>query len=306
MRLLTTLLFLSATKTVHSWGELGHRTVAYLAQKRLTPAAQNLVDGLLADDQALDISDAAVWADSVRKTPGYYHTGGWHFIDAEDDPPRTCNVNYTRDCNPQPGCIISAITNMTFRLSNPNLSIANQNEALKFIIHFLGDIHQPLHTEHLSFGGNLIHVCFDGRCDAKMNLHSTWDKEIPHKYRGLPPVDRGDPVLKAEAKKWADELSDSTSTDRDVGCTDITNPQTCALEWANEANSYICSYVLHPGVQWVKDNDLGGKYYEGAFPVIETLITKGGLRLAAWLNAVAEKRADRGGVGEGAQEVIEL
>lgn len=130
MRVPNAFALLCAIPAVHGWGELGHRTVAYLAEKYLSSAASDLVDNLLANNRGWDISDGALWADAVKHRRGYNHTGKWHYIginphsntekvllsngshiDAADDPPRYCNVNYRRDCKPGPGCIVSAISN---------------------------------------------------------------------------------------------------------------------------------------------------------------------------------------------------
>lgn len=80
MRFVNSLPFLAAIPLVHGWSELGHRTVAYLAQKYLTDEASKLVNSLLENDQGYDISDAALWADSIKRRPGYTHTAVWHYI----------------------------------------------------------------------------------------------------------------------------------------------------------------------------------------------------------------------------------
>lgn len=80
MRFAFALPLLSATPFAHAWGELGHRTVAYLAEKYLTSEGSNLVSTLLANDRGWDISDAALWADSIKRRKGYTHTGAWHYI----------------------------------------------------------------------------------------------------------------------------------------------------------------------------------------------------------------------------------
>lgn len=80
MKSLSCVLLLGAANTVYGWGELGHRTVAYLAEKHLTPAASKWVNGLLKNEKDWDISDAAIWPDSVRKKDPWKHTGPWHYI----------------------------------------------------------------------------------------------------------------------------------------------------------------------------------------------------------------------------------
>lgn len=104
------------TPWVSCWGEIGHRTIGYLAEKYFDQAGAALVEELIAPDKKFDISDAAVWADLQKwKWP---YTKPWHFVDAKDDPPAACGVNYNSDCPEDDGCIIGAIRNM---VTSPHL-----------------------------------------------------------------------------------------------------------------------------------------------------------------------------------------
>jgi hypothetical protein len=124
---------------------------------------------------------------------------------------------------------------------------------------------------------------------------------------------------KPAAAKWAAQLAErvkltssaSPSADLDLGlsladqCTDLADPNSCGIEWATEANSLVCAYVLAPGLDWVKENDLGrGEYYEGAAPVVELQIGRAGVRLAAWVNAIATVLAEADGTAAGEQGVV--
>ncbi|KAH0536607.1 hypothetical protein FGG08_006540 [Glutinoglossum americanum] len=290
--LLSTLLFFSTLVHLSNcWGHLGHRTVAYLAQKQLSPAGASYVTRLLRSE---DISKASLWADEYRGRREGRFTSDWHFIDANDDPPRRCNVEYNRDCRPRTGCVVSAITNMTTRANDPSLPPKQHYEALKFLLHFIGDIHQPLHTEKLQKGGNGIHVLFDGE---EVDLHKVWDTRIPDKHRDN--EGSGIPAEKSHASAWADQLISVGTSEDWLKCTDITRAEDCALEWANEANDYICSYVLKNDVE---GEELGGEYYDGAVPIVDELVAKAGFRLAAWIEGLAAERAammERGVVFEG-------
>ncbi|ORY18925.1 S1/P1 nuclease, partial [Clohesyomyces aquaticus] len=280
------LLVLTALPAARAWGELGHRTVGYLAEKYFTDEASTMVSELLANDRGYDISDAALWADSVRRRKGYTHTGPWHYIDAEDKPPKQCGVKYNRDCKPEEGCVVSAIANMTTRLLNTTLPSDQHKESLMFIIHFIGDIHQPLHTEALDRGGNEIHACFDSHCGKKENLHSIWDKDIPHKMRGLPSSEGDDVELKGAAKEWADELFGKNEAREECTASEWKGAEDCALEWAGESNKYVCDYVLKKGKPWIESHDLGVEYFKGAVPVVNELVGKAGARLGAYINAL--------------------
>jgi hypothetical protein len=264
---------------VLAWGNIGHRTVAYLAEKYLSPGATTYVSALLGD---ADISDAAVWPDEVRRSREFHYTAGWHFIDAEDNPPQLCQVNYNRDCNPGPGCVVSAIANMTERVNDPGLSSYDKGNALKFLLHFIGDIHQPLHTEAEERGGNSIKVEWGRR---KTNLHSVWDSSIIEKLIGW---HEGDDE-QSFAKDWANKLYSADARGLQLGseCDNIQDAQDCALGWASEANQWVCTYVLKDDVAGVEGRDLSGDYYDGAVPIVEDLVGKAGRRLAAWVNALA-------------------
>lgn len=164
-----------------------------------------------------------------------------------------------------------------------------------YLIHFFGDIHQPLHVESILRGGNEIHVCFDNRC-SKENLHGIWDTDIIHKINGLKHSEKHNQE-KGAAAKWADQLYNSHQAieiaPTAAECNNIQDPESCSMQWAAEANSYVCSYVLQPGISWLESNDLGGGYYDGAVPIVEGQISKAGVRLAAWVNALAAGSAPR-------------
>jgi hypothetical protein len=182
----------------------------------------------------------------------------------------------------------------TSRLNDFDLDAVQQGEALMFLIHFLGDIHQPLHTEDMDKGGNDIPVCFDRDC-SDMNLHSVWDTEIPNKHRGVarhirPPAKK-EAVEKEAAASWAEDLhaaNQAKGLAMSKECGDIQKAQRCALSWANEANSHVCSYVISQ----LTHDDLGGQYYDGAVPIVDELIGKAGLRLGRWINALAAARSN--------------
>jgi hypothetical protein len=172
-----------------------------------------------------------------------------------------------------------------------------------FTMHFLGDIHQPLHTEYLSRGGNDISVCFDSSC-GRTNLHSVWDSFIPAKLRNVSAHGESDEEDRHNAKLWANEIwnstkdhYNSTSGAVELGdvseCRGVKTPIQCALKWANESNAWICKYVLAKGAPWLREHDLAGEYFDGAAPVVQDMVTKGGLRLGGWMNALVEERLKR-------------
>lgn len=175
-----------------------------------------------------------------------------------------------------------------------------------YILHFIGDLHQPLHTEGLARGGNDIHVCFDHRC-SRENLHGIWDTDIVHKINGLHHSEKYNEE-KLAAKKWADELFNATTLNVQDECSDVEAAESCSLKWTVETNKLVCSHVFAPGVDWLKENDLGGDYYTSAAPIVTAQIANAGIRAGAWINAIAALRTERGIVVpmEGAAENLEL
>ncbi|KAF2811258.1 uncharacterized protein BDZ99DRAFT_385627 [Mytilinidion resinicola] len=275
-------LLLTTTPLVSAWGTLGHDTVAYIAQNFVTNATESWAQGILADTSSSYMASVATWADTYRYTAAGKFSAPYHFIDAEDDPPKSCGVDYKRDCG-ESGCVVSAIQNYTSRVVDKSLSTTEKQMALKWIIHFIGDIHQPLHDEALDVGGNTISVTFDG---TETNLHHIWDTNMPEKFIGGYSL--------ADASSWAKNLtariktgdykSDASGWLHGISLDD---PVSSSMAWATESNAYVCSTVLTGGVDAVEGKELDGGYYDAATPVIEVQIARAGYRLAAWLNLIA-------------------
>jgi hypothetical protein len=107
---------LQLASTVSAWGELGHETIALIAQNFVSTTTKTFCQKILNDTSDTYLSSVASWADSYRYTAAGKFSAPYHFIDAEDNPPHTCNVDYQRDCGAA-GCVVSAITNYV-RASN--------------------------------------------------------------------------------------------------------------------------------------------------------------------------------------------
>ena len=159
------------------WGQEGHAIVAEIAQRRLDPQTLAKIETLLKSEApSLDAPSVALasigsWADDYRaQHPG---TANWHFVD----------ILYERgtydpgvDCKPDPkagDCIINAIDRARKTLADCGKPAEDRTEALKFLVHFVGDVHQPLHTaDRNDHGGNDVQVTFFGQ---PMKLHAVWD-----------------------------------------------------------------------------------------------------------------------------------
>ncbi|KAF2738667.1 hypothetical protein EJ04DRAFT_520320 [Polyplosphaeria fusca] len=281
---------LAAIPQACAWGTLGHTTVALIAQNFASKDTITFVQNLLNDSSATYMANVATWADSYRSTAEGKFSAPLHYIDANDSPPEICNVDFDRDC-PEEGCVVSAIANYTTRVKDAKVSNVEQQKALKWIIHFLGDIHQPLHDEALEVGGNTINVTFS---NTKTNLHHIWDSNMPEKLVGGYAI--------SDAEKWSKTLiADITNgtyaneTSSWLEGMNIEDAQSSAMVWATDSNAFVCSTVVPDGVDGVEGKELEGAYYDTAIPVIEMQIAKAGYRLAAWLNYIVTGEA---GVGK--------
>jgi hypothetical protein len=109
-RLFVTSFTLQLASSVCAWGAIGHDTVALIAQNFVSANTTAFAQKILSDTSSTYLQSVANWADSYRATAAGKFSAPFHFIDAEDNPPHTCNVDYQRDCGAA-GCVVSAITN---------------------------------------------------------------------------------------------------------------------------------------------------------------------------------------------------
>ncbi|KAF7597172.1 hypothetical protein BBP40_009511 [Aspergillus hancockii] len=272
---------LALAQLTHAWGNLGHETVAYIAQSFVAPSTEKFCQKILGDNSTSYLANIATWADTYKYTEAGEYSKPYHYIDAQDDPPHSCGVDYERDCG-SVGCSISAMQNYTdILLTSPTGSEAAN--ALKFVVHIIGDTHQPLHDENLETGGNGIYVTYDGE---ETNLHHIWDSNMPEDAAGGYSL--------SVAKSYADLLTARIRTGQysrkkktwNKGI-DIKDTVATSMIWAADANSFVCSTVLEDGLEYINSTDLSGDYYTKSQPVFEELIAKAGYRLAAWLDLIA-------------------
>src|SRR5580704_5168579 len=150
------------------WGPEGHSLIARIAEAQLTPAVHAKVVEILGPN--VTMASVASWPDEIRRSRP--ETGEWHYIDIPIDRP---HLDMTRDC-PKGDCVIRKIEDFEVVLHDPNSSALQRREALLFLIHFVGDMHQPLHdSDNKDKGGNDVRVTYNGR---NMNLHSLWDSGL--------------------------------------------------------------------------------------------------------------------------------
>lgn len=253
-----------------AWGPRGHSLVASLANDALTPAARSEIARLLADDPGQDLAGIASWADELRErdpTLGR-RSARWHYVNlAEND----CHYDATRDC-PGGDCVVEAIRVQTAILADHDQSLEARRQALKFVVHFIGDVHQPLHAGYAhDKGGNTFQVNLDGKGS---NLHRLWDSGLLNtlglnttrylqRLRGLPIPAASPAPEPSEHRRGTHELA---IADR-------------ASQWARHS----CSIVLQPGF-YPAQAKIHNDYMQAWRPVVEAQLRLGGAHLAAVLN----------------------
>jgi len=274
-----------------TWGPKGHSVAAAIAQSLLTKKADAKAWLLL--NTTMSDEKVASYADNVRMLPQYSWSKPLHFIDTPD---WVCNYDYKRDCRDPPQdpagqidfCADGAIVNFTRRAADNTLPPFLQAQAVKFLIHFIGDIHQPMHVSFVGDrGGNSYNGTFD-TSSKKINLHSLWDSVMINK--------RIKDDFDNDMTKWQDYLINRVKNDLKPSrphwewCSYTTAPfSACSTDWAVESLSLACNYgyVDVDGKTHIKNNfHLGVPYYNRVLPIIELQIAKAGVRLAHVLNAM--------------------
>lgn len=248
-----------------AWGHEGHRLTALVAQTYLTPQTRTAVQELLGKES---MADVASWADEYRQS--HPETGAWHFADTPSteekyNRERDCPVSKTDPASPWRDCVVDRIAYFEMRLGDKTLSHEQRAEALKYLIHLIGDIHQPLHLLGDARGGNDIKVTFMGSalCGSyNCNLHGTWDDAM---------IEHHD---LSEKKYVAFLLADihEHSWEKLAGATPV--------QWANASHRYAVNALVPNGAQ------LDSKYYAAEIPVVDSQLSLGGLRLARVLNTI--------------------
>jgi len=201
----------AAVETSHAWGPVGHETVALIAESYLSPAAKEKIASILGPNAGM--ADVSNWADSMRMFRPY--TAPWHFIDlevrqtlTEEDELRFCAKG---------DCVVDQIGQDIAVLKNPTADLERKQEALKFLIHFVGDVHQPLHCadDHDRGGNEKIVRYWDpskrslegghGKGE-KIKLHAFWDRLLEihtGEDPGILAAVLGGEITSAKRKRWS-------------------------------------------------------------------------------------------------------
>ncbi|GAB5496120.1 MAG: S1/P1 nuclease [Phycisphaerales bacterium] len=243
------------------WGRDGHAIVANIAWRELSPEARDEIKKLLGESSLPEI---ASWADVVRRDPNYDWSAPMHYVNMPID---ATGYDHERDCPPE-GCVVSAVDRFAAVLKDRNASAQDRGEALMFIVHFVGDMHQPMHGGRAEDrGGNSIEITF---FDESTNLHRIWDSGI----------------LNASSNEtWperADRLYDSIDEmDRVAWLADTAeaNWLDSSGRWAFESHNLAEQYAYIV----TNNSTVGAEYVSETAPVAELRLKQAGIRLAAVL-----------------------
>lgn len=243
-----------------AWGPAGHRIVGTAAHAMLDPKARQEVDRILAFGgqghtvEALD--NACNWPDEVRETTEWEWSSPLHYVNI---PRSTAHYSAQRDCR-EGLCVTAAITRYANELAQPQLSLERRWQALAFICHFVGDVHQPLHAGFRDDrGGNQVDIEYGGQ---EWNLHHFWDSVVAAEKLESEPGMVADIV-----KNGRPELANSWSPLE-------------AADWTEQ------SHALAVEAAYPEDKEISPEFAEQAWQIIQAQWLNASLRLALVLNAV--------------------
>jgi hypothetical protein len=248
---------LSGPAPALAWGPQGHQTIAELANRQLRPAARAEVARLLAGEAVPTLAGVSYWADEVRaEKSGTIQTSRWHYVNFKGGD---CAYVPARDC-PDGNCVIAAINRNFLALSDRSRPDAERRDALKFLVHFVGDVHQPLHASPIDDrGGNDYQVSYRGQ---GRNLHSVWDSLI------LPP-----------AAQSPGDYAQSLSLRSPLPVDPTRKSDRPAVDWAVESCRLVEDRSFYPQGHVITDD-----YLKTHRALVELRLRQAGSRLADMLN----------------------
>jgi S1/P1 Nuclease len=244
-------------------------------------------------------ADSSTWADDERGVRP--ETAPWHFIDIPRDASKSDIAQY---CPPKTGCLTSTLAHQLAVLRNRSAGALSRADALRYVIHFVGDIHQPLHTStNNDRGGNCVPVSFFERAPEETNLaaeayspnlHEVWDVEIIERFaQGRTPqqiandLDRNfQPKIEKQRPPATDFLAWAWESHQLAETAAYGKlPHKIAVEQPREISS--CGDDNDVAARMLRlDESLNQAYQDAAAPVVEEQLEKAGIRLAALLNSL--------------------
>jgi len=233
------------------WGQIGHRTVGHIADGMVSKKAQKQLRRVLGHETLAEVS---TWMDEVKSDDAYDYANSWHYCTIPD------GMTYEEAPEQEGGDVIWAIETIIEELKAGGLSAEDESTKLKFLVHLVGDIHQPLHVGNgEDRGGNDARVQYFG---TKTNLHSVWDSRMIEgkQYSYTEFADWINHPSKTQVKEWQ---------------------AASVREWAYESMSYRDQVYDVP-----ENGRLSYEYGYKYFDIIKLRILQGGIRLAGVINEI--------------------
>ncbi len=235
------------------WGRTGHRATGEVAEKYLSKKAKKQISDLL-DGQSLAF--VSTYGDDIKSDPQYRKYGPWHYVNLAKD-----ETEYTKEKANPSGDLVYAIRKNIEVLKNPNATKEEKAFHLKLLVHFMGDLHQPMHTGRgEDKGGNDIQVRWFG---GGSNLHRVWDSEMINDFQ----------MSFTELAESTEDLSKQEVKAIKAGS---------VLDWMYDSKEL--SAEVYGSVE--KGEKLGYEYMYEWFPTVHQQLQKGGIRLATVLNDI--------------------
>lgn len=241
------------------WGQNGHRVAGEVAERHLSDEARRQIAVILAGD---GLAEASTWPDDIRSDTAWDHAKPWHFVSIDDHETLATTARDPK------GDVLEALQRLEAVLRDPAATREAKAEALRFYVHFAGDVHQPLHVGRRSdLGGNRIRV---GWFRESTNLHSVWDQGLIQ--------------------------SENLSFTEIVRFIDDRSPRQIAAwqaapyaEWVREAyclRGAVYDFGSEATTAPNAEPQLGYAYAYAKMPIVKEQLVKAGARLAGRLNAV--------------------
>ena len=235
------------------WGKTGHQVVGVLAERNLTPQAQKAIDDLL---DGASLSSISNYGDKIKSNPKYRALNPWHYINLPFD------LSYASAKKNPKGDVVMAIKKCIAKLKDEDEPKSERAFYLKLLVHFIGDIHQPLHVGRKEDrGGNDIRLKWLGK---STNLHRLWDTGLIDHCRISSPIE------------WSIELGDMPPKVMEA----IQNEP--LEQWV--AESQALAKIIYGDSP--SNSRLGQDYYSRYLPLLKMQLQRGGFRLAAQLNDI--------------------
>jgi len=259
-----------------AWGDYAHRLIARIALADLTPAARAEVRRILSRGASVDtptcalatLEDASVWPDCVRGLPDRFtFSAPWHYQNIDVCKP----FDITANC-PDGNCVTAQIPRQLAIMADARATPAARAQALAFVVHFVGDMHMPLHIgDKHDRGGNDVRAAYGAKAPDRMNLHRIWDSDLAERVlteppavtaRSISPSDRR-AMAKGDVATWAREGWEISRT--------IAYP---------ELRGFPDSCAVKPDARGMVD----AGYIALAKAPLRTQVERAGVRLASLLN----------------------